>query len=69
MKSTCRNFRMSHNNFMEVTMAMLNWNDYRSEILARVGEIGKLSPDTVRAIRRSAAPEPRPGILTARPAR
>jgi AhpD family alkylhydroperoxidase len=44
---------MSHNfnkaaNFTEVTMAMLNWNDYRSEILARVGEIGKLSPDTVK---------------------
>ena len=29
-------------------MAMLNWNDYRSQILARVGEIGKLSPDTVK---------------------
>jgi hypothetical protein len=29
-------------------MAMLDWNDYRSEILARVGEIGKLSPDTVK---------------------
>src|SRR6516162_7839978 len=23
-------------------MAMLNWNDYRNQILARVGEIGKL---------------------------
>lgn len=29
-------------------MAMLNWNDYRNEILARIGEIGKLSPDTVK---------------------
>ena len=29
-------------------MAMLNWNDYRNQILARVGEIGKLSPDTVK---------------------
>jgi hypothetical protein len=29
-------------------MAMLNWNDYRSQILAHVGEIGKLSPDTVK---------------------
>jgi alkylhydroperoxidase family enzyme len=27
---------------------MLSWNDYRSQILARVGEIGKLSPDTVK---------------------
>ena len=29
-------------------MAMLNWNDYRNQILARVGDIGKLSPDTVK---------------------
>ena len=29
-------------------MAMLNWNDYRNQILARIGEIGKLSPDTVK---------------------
>jgi AhpD family alkylhydroperoxidase len=29
-------------------MAMLNWNDYRSQMLARVSEIGKLSPDTVK---------------------
>ena len=29
-------------------MTMLNWNDYRSEIIARVSEIGKLSPDTVK---------------------
>jgi AhpD family alkylhydroperoxidase len=29
-------------------MAMLDWNDYRNQILARVGEIGKLSPDTVK---------------------
>ena len=29
-------------------MAMLNWKDYRNQILARIGEIGKLSPDTVK---------------------
>jgi AhpD family alkylhydroperoxidase len=29
-------------------MAVLNWNDYRNQILARVGEIGKLSPDTLK---------------------
>lgn len=29
-------------------MSMLDWNDYRSQILTRVGEIGKLSPDTVK---------------------
>lgn len=29
-------------------MQMLDWNTYRGQILARVGEIGKLSPDTVK---------------------
>ena len=29
-------------------MAMLDWNEYRNQILARVGEIGKLTPDTVK---------------------
>jgi AhpD family alkylhydroperoxidase len=29
-------------------MAMLNWNDYRNQILAGVGEIGKLSPESVK---------------------
>ena len=37
-------------------MAMLNWNDYRNQILARVGEIGKLSAILSRAMPRSAAP-------------
>jgi AhpD family alkylhydroperoxidase len=32
---------------MEDKMAMHDWNGYRNQILARVGEIGKLSPDTV----------------------
>ena len=26
---------------------MLNWNEYRGELLGRVGELGKFSPDTV----------------------
>lgn len=29
-------------------MHMLDWNTYRQQILAGVGEIGKLSPDTVK---------------------
>jgi hypothetical protein len=33
-------------------MNMLDWNDYRNQILARVGEIGKLSPEPSRATRR-----------------
>ena len=27
---------------------MLDWNDYRTELLARIGDLGQLSPDTVR---------------------
>jgi hypothetical protein len=33
---------------MGIKMAMLNLSDYRNQILARVGEIGKLTPDTVK---------------------
>jgi len=29
-------------------MQMLDWNTYRGQILTRVGEIGKLSPDTIK---------------------
>ena len=32
----------------EVSMHMLDWNSYRQQILAGVGDFGKLSPDTVR---------------------
>ena len=39
---------------MEDKMAMLDWNDYRNQILARVGEIGKLSADTVKGYVRQA---------------
>ncbi len=31
-------------------MTMLNWNDYRDQLLGRVGELGKLSPDTLRGL-------------------
>jgi hypothetical protein len=27
---------------------MLNWNEYRQQVLTGVGEIAKLSPDTVK---------------------
>ena len=33
---------------MEDKMAMHDWNNYRNQILAGVGEIGKLTPDTVK---------------------
>jgi hypothetical protein len=30
---------------------MLNWNDYQKQIGAKLGELMKLSPDTVRGYR------------------
>lgn len=29
-------------------MHMMDWNDYRSQVAAGVGDLGKLSPDTVK---------------------
>jgi len=29
-------------------MSMLNWNEYRKQVLAGVGGLGQLSPDTVK---------------------
>lgn len=26
---------------------MLDWNEYRKQLMSRVGELGKLAPDTV----------------------
>lgn len=26
---------------------MLNWNEYRKQLMGRIGELGKLTPDTV----------------------
>lgn len=31
-------------------MIMMNWNDFRDQLLGRVGELGKLSPDTVNGL-------------------
>jgi hypothetical protein len=42
-----RDFNFSSQHPRRLEMAMLNWNDYRNQILARVGEIGKLSPHLV----------------------
>lgn len=38
----------SINTEMEAKMSMLDWNNYRGQVLAGVGEIAKLSPDTVK---------------------
>jgi len=33
---------------------MLDWDDYQKELLTKIGEIGKLSPDTLHGYQRSA---------------
>ena len=33
------------------TPMMLNWNEYMQELMTRIGEIGHISPDTVRGYR------------------
>ena len=38
----------SINTKMEAKMSMLDWNNYRGQVLAGVGEMAKLSPDTVK---------------------
>ena len=47
-------------------MTMLNCNDYRNQILARVGEIGKLSPDTVKGYAASSGAGVKTGHLDAK---
>lgn len=49
-------------------MAMDDWNDYRNQILARVGEIGKLSPDTVKGYMALSGAGATTGHLDAKPA-
>ncbi len=34
-------------NLQTEDFSMLNWLEYRKELMGRIGEIGKLSPDTV----------------------
>jgi hypothetical protein len=53
---------------MEDKMAMHDWNDYRSQIAARVGEIGKLSPDTVKGYMALGSAGAKTGHLDAKPA-
>lgn len=47
---------------------MLDWNAYRKELKGRIGEIGKLSPDTVKGYATLANAAPRPTIWMPRPA-
>ena len=30
---------------------MLDWNNYRSELMQRLGELGKLTPETMKGVK------------------
>uniref|UniRef100_B0SVP7 Alkylhydroperoxidase like protein, AhpD family n=1 Tax=Caulobacter sp. (strain K31) TaxID=366602 RepID=B0SVP7_CAUSK len=47
-------------------MAMLNWNDYRAQIMQGVGNLGKLSADTVRGYATLSGAEGKTGQLDAK---
>jgi AhpD family alkylhydroperoxidase len=45
---------------------MLDWNDYRKELMTRVGEIGKVSPDTLAGYRSLSSAGEKTGLLDAK---
>ena len=45
---------------------MLEWNDYQKQLLARIGEIDKLSPDTVRGYQALSTAGAKTGTLDAK---
>ena len=45
---------------------MLDWLEYRKELLGRIGEIGKLSPDTLRGYQTISAAGGKTGHLDAK---
>ena len=45
---------------------MLDWNDYRKKVLARIGEMGKLSPDTLRGYQELSNARAKTGALDAK---
>ena len=47
-------------------MHMLNWNAYRKQLGATVGEMAKLSPDTVRGYTSLGGAGAKTGLLTAK---
>ena len=45
---------------------MLDWNDYRKQVLARIGEMGKLSPDTLHGYQELSNAGAKAGALDAK---
>jgi hypothetical protein len=46
---------------------MLDWNAYRAQLTQRIGELGRLSPDTVRGYRGLSRPVTKPVCSAAKP--
>jgi AhpD family alkylhydroperoxidase len=44
-------------------MSMHDWNTYRQQLFARIGEIGKLSPDTVKGYQALSGAGKKTGLL------
>jgi AhpD family alkylhydroperoxidase len=44
-------------------MAMLDWNSYRQQLSARIGEIARLSPDTIKGYQALSAAGTRTNLL------
>jgi AhpD family alkylhydroperoxidase len=47
-------------------MTMLNWNTYRQELTIRIGEIAKLSPDTIKGYQTLSAAGQKSDLLGAK---
>ena len=50
----------------ETDMSMLDWNEYHKQVLAGVGEIGRMSPDTVKGYQALSAASGKTGLLGAK---
>lgn len=48
------------------TMSMLDWNTYHKQVLSRVGEIGRISPDVVKGYQMLAGAAGKTGVLGAK---
>lgn len=48
-------------------MSLMDWNSYRKTLLGRIGDLGKLSPDSVGGYLMASGAGPRPGIWMRRP--
>ena len=44
-------------------MAMLDWNSYRKQLTLRIGEIARLSPDTIKGYQTLSAAGPKTNLL------